>query len=66
MKRTYEQETALIAELSAKPCPKLLPRTKENNWRPDNAAYWIITTAIKDAYWRRMMLSAKPGECAPG
>jgi hypothetical protein len=66
MSRTYQEETDLIAELEGQVCPPLLPRTKENKWSPDNSAYWRHTTAIKDAYWRRRQLSARPGECAPG
>ena len=66
MKRTYEEETALIKELEAKPCPPLLLSSEANNWAPDNSAYWAHTTAIKDAYWRRRMLDCPPGVCAPG
>ena len=63
---SYEEETNLIAELEARECPPLHPRTKENNYQPDNSAYWQHVTAIKDAYWRRRMLTARPGEVAPG
>ena len=66
MLSSYAQETALIKELEAKPCPPLIERNAENNWSPDNSLYWQHVTAIKDAYWRRRQLSAKPGECAPG
>jgi hypothetical protein len=63
---TYEEETALIKRLEAETCPPFIKPSKENNWCPDNSAYWAHVTAIKDAYWRRRMLSARPGEIAPG
>lgn len=64
--RTYEEETALIAELEGKECPPLIERSKDNNWSPDNSAYWTHVNGIKDAYWRRRMLDCPPGVCAPG
>ena len=61
-KRTYEEETALIEELEAT-VPSF---NADDMYGPSNTAYWRHVTKIKDAYWRRRMLSAKPGECAPG
>ena len=60
MKRTYEEETALIAELEALPYPVLLERPS-NGQTPDNSAYWNHYNAISDAYWRRRRLSSQPG-----
>lgn len=53
-KRTYEEETALIKELEAKPVPPF----KTTEWHQ-------YMTEISDAYWRRRMLSAKSGEISP-
>ncbi len=57
--RTHEQETALIKEWEAKPMPPYIERTVENNWAPDNAAYWEHRNMLSDAYWRRRRLDLK-------
>ena len=62
-KRTYEEETALIEELEAN-VPDLVEG--KHLYSSDNTPYHVAVTAIKDAYWRRRMLSAPPGVCAPG
>jgi hypothetical protein len=62
-KLTHEQETALIKKLEAS-VPALAPG--EHLYSQANTAYHIHVTEIKDAYWRRRMLTAAPGECAPG
>lgn len=60
---THEQETALIKELEAT-MPELVEG--EGLYSQANTAYHIHYTKLKDAYWRRRMLTAAPGECAPG
>lgn len=62
-KRTYEEETALIAELEAS-VPEL--ENENNLYAPENQEWHIHMQKIRDAYWRRRQLSAKPGEVAPG
>ena len=59
LERRIEEETALIEELESKPCPEYKERTRENNWCPDNSAYWAYMTPLNDAYWRRRMLRTK-------
>ena len=63
MKRTFNEETALIKKLQAE-CPAL--DMTVHKYHENNTSYHIAVQAINDAYWRRRMLSAKPGECAPG
>lgn len=60
---TYEEETALIKELEA-----TMPALAEGKhlYSKANTAFHIHVTKLKDAYWRRRMLTAEPGECAPG
>lgn len=60
-KATYEEETRLIERLEA----TVPTYDTENEYGPNNTLYHQHITKIKDAYWRRRMLSAKPGECAP-
>ena len=61
--KTYEEETALIKELEA---TRITRDDTVQEWHSNNTLYHQHEQKIKDAYWRRRMLSAKPGECAPG
>ena len=63
MRRTFDEETALIKELEA--TMPALDHTVDL-YHENNTPYHVAVTAINDAYWRRRMLSAAPGECAPG
>ena len=65
-RRTREQETALIKEWEAKPWLPYVKPTAENKWQPDNSAYWEHYNMIRDAYWRRRMLSLTDEEREKG